>query len=375
MTAPAHSPIGPSGHEWPHCAGSVLLQAMFPQQESEEQREGTAAHELGELMLSSIKRGLRDWPKREECVGASATNGCVWDEEMYEAAELYATVIQADAGELRIEQRVTMPQIHPQWSYGTLDALRYGEGVLRIYDYKYGRREVPADSDQLKQYALGAMNLLGIDGYAEQSLQVELVIVQPRCYSREGPVRRHRVLASDLRGDWNRLSAAAHAAVNGGDCTTGDHCKDCTGRHACPAALQAGASLFEAAAKPVPHELSPHALGVQYALITRALRQLEYLQDAFGARIEATVREGQAVPGWAVNPSMGRLNWIKPQAEVYALGALFGVDLRQDKPVTPTQAKKLGIDEAVISQYAGKSQTGVKIEPDTTNKALKVFTL
>jgi outer membrane lipoprotein-sorting protein len=50
--------------------------------------------------------------------------------------------------------------------------------------------------------------------------------------------------ASDLRGYFNRLRAAAERSMNGdATLTTGSHCYNCNARHACAAAVKAGFTL------------------------------------------------------------------------------------------------------------------------------------
>ena len=80
------------------------------------------------------------------------------------------------------------------------------------------------------------------------------------------------------------------------------------------------------------------------------------------------------MPGWVVEQGIGREKWGKPIAEVIALGDMLEFDLR--KPVdaiTPNQAKKLGVDESVITAYSTKPRTGLNIVSDNGNKAKQVF--
>jgi hypothetical protein len=120
-------------------------------------------------------------------------------------------------------------------------------------------------------------------------------------------------------------------------------------------------------------ELSPEALGVQFAIIQRARKQLEYLESGYEEQIKGLMRSGASVPGFRVEESVGRERWAKPIEEVVALGDMLGHDLRKRDAITPNQARKLGIDDAVIMAYSEKPRTGTKVVADNGNKAKQVF--
>ena len=57
-----------------------------------------------------------------------------------------------------------------------------------------------------------------------------------------------------------------------------------------------------------------------------------------------------------------------------ALGDVLGVDLRKaEAPITPTQAKKLNVDEAVINSYSEKRQGSARLVTDDKTIAGRVF--
>ena len=55
------------------------------------------------------------------------------------------------------------------------------------------------------------------------------------------------------------------------------------------------------------------------------------------------------------------------------MGQLMGADLSKPGVVTPKQALKLGIDEAVIKAYSLTPLGSVKLVPDTAADARRVF--
>lgn len=367
------------------CTGWVLMAQTYPEtEETVEAREGTASHEVGAELITDAKTNSRH-RTAEHWVGRTAPNGVIITEEMYEGAKEYAddvTGIMRSLGVfggpgLRIEQRVEIPAVHAI-NWGTPDCSIYSksENALYVWDYKFGFEVVEAfENWQAIDYVAGLLGELEIDGHMDQHTIVHIRIAQPRAHHREGTIREWVVTASELRAHINILNANAHEALGpNAKFKTGSHCKHCPGRHACPAALKAGMRLYEVASKPVPVELSAEALGVQLAIVKRARKQLEYLESGFEEQAKGLIRTGSLVPGWAVEEGIGREAWAKPIEEVIALGDMLDFNLR--KPVaaiTPNQAKKLGIDAAVITAYSTNPRTGLKIVPDNGNKAKQVF--
>lgn len=361
------------------------MNQTYPETESSvESREGTASHEIGAQIIEDArlaKHGhtAKDW------IGISASNGVVFTEEMFDSAKMYADDVIAvmrrtmvvGGDNLRIEQRVEIPRVHAI-NWGTPDCSLYhlAGNTLYLWDFKHGREVVEAyENWQGIDYVGGLLDLLDINGHLDQKTKVRIRIVQPRAFHRDGPIREWVILASELRAHINILHNNAHKALGpDAEFHTGPHCKHCPGRHACDAALKAGMGLYEVTTKPVPIELSPEALGVQLSIVVRALKQLEYLESGFKEQVTSLIRSGKLISGWTMEPSFGNEKWDKPVEEVIALGDMLQIDLR--KPVdaiTPNQAKKLGIDEAVITAYSIKPRTGLKIVPDNGNKAKQVF--
>lgn len=386
-----HSRIAPSSaHIWgaPNgCTGYVKMAEHYPElEESEEAREGTASHEIGEQLITAATRANVGRPTKESLVGSFASNGVVITDEMYECAELYANDVVEVMRDRKIvggngfgvEHRIEAKDIHAE-SFGTVDAFLFDPSKMElfIWDYKFGHSEVTAfENWQAINYASGLLNELGIDGTMDSSVTVRIRIVQPRSYTAEGPIREWVINAADLRPYFNTLANGATKALSDEATTlSGEHCKNCEARHACSAALQAGLRLYEVASKPVPQELSREALGTQLTILNRAKKQLEYLISGYEAQVASLLKSGETVPGWSVKEGKGRPKWSKPLGEVIALGELMGKNLLKDpEAVTPAQAKKLGIDAGVIAAYSEIPSTGLKVVPQDENKARNVFT-
>jgi hypothetical protein len=363
------------------------MNQAYPETESTiEAREGNASHEIGEDILTIARRNPSYQYLAADWVGKSAQNGVIFNEAMFDGAKIYADDVMKVMHEtgvfgpnLRIEQSVDIPRVH-DLNRGTPDCSIYHQTGKRLYlwDYKFGFTVVEAfENWQGIEYIAGLLDELGIDGILEQELTVHLRIVQPRAYHREGVIREWVVQASELRAYVNILAGNARKALSDdAEFHTGAHCANCPGRHACEPALKAGIAMYEATARPVPVELSPEALGVQLAIVKRARKQLEYLESGFEEQAKGLLRSGALIPGWGLEEGVGHAAWTKPISEVITLGDMLDFDLR--KPVaaiTPNQAGKLGVDDAVIMAYSAKPRTGLKLVPDNGNKAKEIFKL
>lgn len=370
----AHAILAPSAAaRWVACAGSVALAALFPEEEDgEEAREGTAAHWAAFEILHASPVAL----------GQAAPNGYVLTEEMIEGAQTYADEIDAELARrhltraaLVVERRVNIGRVHPE-NWGTPDCWFYDPvaRVLVMFDFKFGHRMIEVfENWQLIDYVAGVADELQLDDLTNA---VKMVIVQPRSFHRAGPVRDWTTRLCDLRAQINILTMAAERAMEpGATCTPNPECKYCEGRHACEATQHGAYQAVALSKASTPLVLSPSAVGLE-------LRTLEAAEAALAARISglkaqaaALFKSGAQVPGWAMVPTSGREAWRedKPLAELLQLGELFGISLAKPAAITPGQARKAGMPEEVIAQYAGKPSRGLALERDDGSTARRVF--
>lgn len=381
-----HARLMPSSAmRWVECPGSVVMQERYPQtEESEDAREGTASHWVGAAILEHAKGGAKS--DYRNFVNQTAPNGVILTEEMTEGADVYARdVLQiratvandSDYELLHVEEKVAIGRIHPTESWGTPDAWLYDRdaGVLYVWDYKYGHRIVhPYDNWQLIDYTIGILDGLFPDD-PEPEIVVEIRIVQPRSFHREGPVRSWRVKPVMLRAYINRLQDAAINALGDDPRTaSGPWCRDCTGRHVCRTLQESAMCAVDMTGDLSADELPPTALGIEIHTLERAIKAMEYRVEALKTQAIETIRGGTLIPGWSTERGQGRQKWDKPNAEVFALGDCMGVELRKDpEPRTPKQAIAAGIAAAVIKAYSTIPSTGLKLVPDD-GKVKRIFT-
>lgn len=376
----AHSILAPSSAaRWVACAGSVLLEAMYPETEEGkiEAAEGTAAHWAAAEMFYG----------RLVAEGQVAPNGITLTEEMIDGAQLYVDAVDARLAEagltrefLHVEQRVEIPSVH-SLNWGTPDNWFFNvqRFELDVFDFKFGHGFVDVfENWQLIDYAAGIMDGLSIDGQQDQALRVNLHVVQPRSYHRDGPVRTWSVVASDLRPHINRLRNAAEAALmTGATCTPNPECVHCKARHACEGLQRDAYRSAQISTGSVPVDLTPAALGLELHFLRLAAKRLAGRITGLEEQARQQLGQGQRVPFFALVSVQGREKWAKPVDEVLALGSLFGADLAKPRDaITPNQAramfKKSGLPTDVIEQYSERASS-LALEADDGKQARKVF--
>lgn len=356
---------GPGG-----CPASPRMAAAFPEDgEDLAAREGTAAH----WYISETIQG------RAVAEGDFAPNGEPITAEMIECAG----DMLADMSDVSwrmpwaAERRVTMPGIHPTLNWGTADFIAFDPSARVVYawDFKFGHGYVDAfENYQLVDYALGALDFYDLSMAEGRGWTFDLRIYQPRSFHADGPVKTWRPDTAAMLHHSRMLAEAARAATDpNAPMQTGDHCRYCPARHACPALQEAGGAAMDMAAHGAPNELTDENAALALRHVQTAIARLEALSTGLEAQVEAAVRAGKSV-GWELEQGYGREKWTAPAEEVASVADLLGVEIR--KPVellTPAQARKKGFDDAVISAYAEKPLGKVKLKPLDGKSVRKAF--
>lgn len=364
-----------------HCHGMLSMIAdLPPEEDSENAREGTAAHWAAEKILQS------DVLITESEI---APNGVMVTEEMLDGAQVYFDdVDRITAVSLKppvtIEQRVYMPQIHAE-CWGTPDSWWFDlrNGILYVWDYKFGHRRVdPIGLYQLVAYIVGIMHELAgtIHDLHDADLgktRIVATIVQPRCYDGKGPINRWNLLYEDLRPYVNRLQYACEQSSLGGPCTPGPHCGDCRAQHRCDANLAMVSRDVDYSTSAIPRDLSPIGIVYEDKVLEAALDRIKKRKEALDAEIESRLRNGELLPGKALEPAYGKRKWMVDNDVVYGMGDMLGVNFRNELPVSPAVAdgllKKASQDLSVIKDLYGRPQNGMKVADDDGSRARRIF--
>lgn len=364
----AHAFLPPSGAKaWSLCAAWPSMNQQFPQDDSPESIEGTAAH----WVVTELVAG------RSYSEGHTAPNGVVITGEMLDGAELVLDTVKARMPGMRlhIEELLTMFKIHPE-CFGTPDIWgRTGMSKhIEIIDYKFGHGFV--DEYFNLQGLLYLAGVLEKEYNGEQfpvDVTVSFTIIQPRCYHRGEPVRTHSFSVREIPPYMIKLRDAAVAAMMPNPtATTNSECGHCPGRHACNALQQAAYSDAEFSNDRQPHNLTPQAAALELRMLERALSRLEARVDGLRELTLSNLKRGARVSHYRAESGKGRQQWNAPMEQIITIGKMLGKDLSKPGIVTPNQAKKY-IDESVIIAYSSIIPGATKLVLENNQDASRVF--
>lgn len=375
-----HAYLPPSGAAyWVECAAWPMMNATYPQDDTPESQEGTAAHFVFEEPLAG----------RAVVAGTNAPNGVPITEEMLQGADLYIETLDLalaaaglDRSALFVEQRLAIPGINPH-NWGTPDTWFFAplRMTLCVFDYKFGHGFVDAFQNwQCVDYTSGIIDKLATHykmtpGELDQVINVEITVVQPRNYDATGPVRTWRARGSDLRAMWNKLAGAAERALEPNPVATPGpvQCEHCPGSHACTPLQREGYRAARLGGRYAPSPLPPAALATELTMLQDARKMLDARVSGLEAEVEARLRRGEGIAGYALEAKTGRETWSVPVEQVIATARLIGAKVEKPAIVTPRQALAAGMPAELVKSWSHKPSVGVALARVTTTAAEKVF--
>lgn len=355
-----HSFLPPSGAaQWSKCALWPTMNARYPEANTTASEEGTAAHwVLSELM---------QW----DCApaeGSLTPNGLVVTDEMIDGALMVREVVEKRMSSLalHIEETVNIPQINPE-CFGTPDIFGGTLAHLEIVDYKFGNGFVDEYwNPQGLLYMLGIMVRTNC-----VPITVSFTIVQPRCFYRGEPVRTHTYKTIDATDHIRPLLVAAERAyAQQPTATTGPQCEHCPGRHACPTLQLAAGRDAETSTDQQPVDLTPQAAALELHTLDKALTRLTARVEGLRELTTANLKAGAHVPHYKLENGRGRLAWTITPEEV---AKKLGKKAKLLKVITPTQAKKLLLDDKIIAKYTDIIPGGLRLVESSNSEASRVF--
>lgn len=348
---------------WSKCAGSHKLSASAPDwteqadEDIEVREEGTACH------WSAHQHALTGTRVAE---GALAPNGVAITDEMHEAHDVYFDAIrQWGVSQAFFEVPVVARRIHTQCQ-GTADVGAYDPARRTIFvgDLKFGFRFVDVMwNPQLLCYGMGLQDFFGIE--SDLDLWFEFLICQPRSYHRDGPVRRWRVHATELRAHINILAMAAERALaDDATCKVNPGCGRCGGRYHCETLRQSALGETDMVGAAVPHDLP-------FAAAETELRHLQHARSMLDARITGLesqvvhgMRTGQASLHYAMEANNPRRVWKDDasRATIINIAKLLGVEATKEVILTPAQAEKK-LPPAFVAEHSHRPAGSMKLVP------------
>lgn len=358
-----HAVLSPSSaHRWMRCPGSVQLTVDLPEESSSAYAiEGTLAHEGCEIEASFAF----------ELIGATeyAERIAAWRErvpedqiaDMVEHAASYVRLLSQLAGghdgaEVMIEKRV---RTGVDGCWGTADAIIVSDELVHVIDYKYGKgvRVYAEGNEQLRLYALGALN-----GFGRQSAtRVSMTVYQPRL----DHVSTDSMSVDDLRAwrDIDVAPAAAEALGTGGAIVPSE-----TACRWCPIA----GSCKARAEYMVWQDFGPAGVmsAAELAEVLAKLPDIEHWVKA--VRDEAMKRD--QLPGWKKVRSAPRrqIKDVLGAIDVFEAAGL-GVDevsVRKLKPLAALEKAMGGKKELrdVLGELLTMSEGSIQLVPESDER-------
>lgn len=322
---------------WGNCSGSVMANLGAPDFDTEQKREGHAAHWC-------VEDTLRNGGNCIDRLGKQAPNGTVIDDDMVECGQIYVDDVRAVlaqyGGELHIELPVTMHGIHPE-NRGTLDGQVTVLTAQRLFlwDFKYGRRRVDARGNlQLIDYAFGLREKLNIDGHAEQHIRIDIRVVQPRCSKPSGPIDTWSVMLAELRPYWNQLTRKAHEATSAQPkFSAGPWCRDCAAIVRCDTAAMFSYSVFHYVDQPYQiNTLTDRQAATELRNMQDAEDVIKARKEALEEEVKHRVKSGKNC-GLVLQTTKGRRKWSAGNEVIIATFTQLGVKAVKETPLTPKQ--------------------------------------
>lgn len=346
------------------------MEHSFPSEPHQVAKEGTAAHWVAKACFKNPS------VTPESMIGQIHENSIAVDGEMAEHVTTYLEEVRSLAVQpehLYIEQNLSMAWIHPDAS-GPPDAWYYcvATQTLYLWDFKYGWRTVnPEKNWQFVEYLAGILAFLG----AAPVKRIETVVVQPRPPHYQGRIRRWHTTVEELGPLFAELqTAAVEATGNNPLCRTGEWCRDCRALAQCPYAQDAALAAIEVSGRVTLAAPSPEEMATEMYILQAAKEAISLRLAAIETVAVASLETGGMVPGWALERSYGRRKWRGSNEELRAVEVLTGLSLFEEKPVTPAEAKRRGLDDVTRDIYAETPETGNKlVQRDLNKKASEVF--
>jgi len=234
-----HAILSASGaKKWLACPPSARLEQGYTNKTSVFAEEGTLAHELGELSLSSSLGEITKRKFNSEFKKIEAHE--LFTKDMPDYVDIYVNTCMEKVSEARaktpdalfkIEARLNFSEWVPE-GFGTGDFVIIADGTMEISDLKYGKG-VPVsaiDNEQMRLYALGAIAEFE---FLYDIRNVKMTIIQPRLDS----ISTDEISVEDLM-KWAEgvLKPTAALAFKGeGEYCAGEHCGFCRAKAVCKA--------------------------------------------------------------------------------------------------------------------------------------------
>lgn len=340
----AHAKLSASASaRWLNCPASVKMTADLPNGSSLFAAEGTAAHSLAELCLTT-----NTWPDAH--IG-SVIEGFDVDSEMAENVTEYVAYVRGLPGDHFYEHRVDFSQWIPG-GFGTADAIVIDRQHVTIVDLKYGKG-VRVDAENNTQAQLYALGVMSDFNWLAQFETFTVVIVQPRL----GHISEWSFSALEL------LKFASYAQERA-TLATSDYapfgpsekaCQWCGAKGFCRALADYNLSLMQSQFDDLTIKREPSSLTAEHiALLLPHVGLISNWIKAVEVHASEMLNRGETVPGFKLVEGRSIRKWSGDTVETQIV-ELLGDDAYVKKLISPAQAEKLlGKEKGKLSDFIVK---------------------
>ena len=357
-----------SASRWIACPASAKLSLQVPYQESGEAAKiGTAIHALAETCFQLDSDPMSFIGQEVDGITMTEEN-CAFALEHLQA--IWA--IQDEVGRqgiLNVEVLVKLYDTNEVSLQGTPDVLGYSheKQKLIIGDLKTGRGYVDADNEQMKIYALGAM-----ESKLLQPKEVEFQIIQPH----HGENRIFKMSAEELvKWEFEVLMPAVKDAISDAPRYNPSEsaCQWCPAKHICSAqkeqfdivAAQPDITIMSKEdIKEVMLALTPAQISAILDKAPLVEKFIEAVKDHATKQMEG----GVVLPGWQLQPKRASRKWIDSTTARQALtdAGLTDSQIFETELISPTAAEKLLPKEnrVILDALTAKISTGLTLAKD-----------
>jgi hypothetical protein len=362
--------LSPSrANRWTKCTGSVPLELKYPSTPGPAATEGINAHRAAKDLIMGVDIDLH-----------------VFDPEMIVAVQIYVDTIKKYLNNTNIyygvEEKLRYEHINVSIS-GIPDAYIFNPKLkkLSVFDFKTGFGVIdPVENWQLIIYTLLILRKLEGQGAlgnydSTGDLTCELVIVQPRAYHPDGPVRSWSMIYDQIQKYSRKLAEIlieikAERYVS----RVGPWCHYCRALHECKTAAMAAGTAMDVSGEAVTFELTPEQLSFELTHTKEAIRILTQRLKALEEYTVSQIQKGIMIPGWELSPGRGVLTWNKSISEIVKMADTIGVDIRKPEDIiTPRQAEIKGLDQAIVKHYTYTREGKMKLRKEDPDAGKKVF--
>ena len=346
------------------CGASKVMPGFTPPgiiEQTDDQREGDAAHWLATEFLTGRTTDLYEWIDRK------APNGVYISDDMVDSVEYYIAQLSSRPERRFVEQDFSFQfgelTIHSRPDMVSDSLADYGRRIY-IDDFKYGWKIVEPDMNwTLIAYAICFIASRRIDA----DTVFEFRIHQPRPWHPIGKSRSWIVSAARLHDLRNQM--INHLLTVTDTLVTGDHCFKCPARSNCPALRKSTMEVLDVVERAIPDQMTADDLSFMYDALTIGEHRLSDYKSAIKERIEHAIKTGQPVRNYRMKSTNGKLDWVDglDMVSILRLLAPDKVTAKPPKPITPTQAKKI-IPEDMVMQFAERGPGGVQLVRSDTNQ-------